>query len=100
MVLALAVAVGAVLAGTGTLMLLPLLSVLSSGSTYEALSSVPCTKLVNPAPLSAASKMPVLAPVWVSVKAVPLTVAVMVLEAVALASSRSVTRKKALAPCA
>ena len=33
MVLALAVAVGAVLAGTGTLMLLPLLSVLSSVST-------------------------------------------------------------------
>ena len=98
MLRALFVAVGAALPATGTLVLSPLVSEASSGSMYEAARTTPWARFVKPEPLKAASNTPVFAPVWVKVNAVPLTVTLMVLFAVALASSRSVTRRKLLAP--
>ena len=99
MVMSLSVASGAALPTVSTAMLSVLMSLLSELSTYLAERTAPAAKLVKPVPVSAFSKTPVLMPVSVSVKEVPLTVAVMVSAAAALAFlSRSVTRKNELSP--
>ena len=80
-------------------MLSTLMSVLSVLSTYRAESTAPAAKFVNEAPFNALSNTPVLLPVSVSVKVVPLTETVTVSAAAALVFlSRSVTRKKELSP--